>query len=166
MKSFFSYCHLLLNIVSEYFRKKIKANIFLAFFLWKIAMWKGLDFFYVRFWAIFVPNIKNHACTAQGDFSNSFGFRNKYQQEKYKVDIGFPVEVLEITFNPKVKDHLDTSNIKKMRLHFSAHLMDIALMSHLGGDIPLGKAIWIRLAYWCNYASNWCSIHIPVSIFI
>ena len=110
-------------------------------------MWKGLYFFYVRFWAIFVPNIKNNACTAQGDFSNSFGFRNKYQQEKYKVDIGFPVEVLEITFNPKVKDHLDTSNIKKMRLHFSAHLMDIALMSHLGGDIPLGKAICIRLAY-------------------
>ena len=34
-----------------------------------------------------------------------------------------------------------------MRLHFSAHLMDIALMSHLGGDIPLGKAICIRLAY-------------------
>jgi len=86
--------------------------------------------------------------TAQGDFSNSFGFRNKYQQEKYKVDIGFPVEVLEITFNPKVKDHLDTSNIKKMRLHFSAHLMDIALMSHLGGDIPLGMK---RLKDCCPY---------------
>jgi len=76
--------------------------------------------------------------TAQGDFSNSFGFRNRYQQEKYKIDVGFPVEVLEITFNPKIKNHLDATNIKKMRLNFSAHLMDIPLMSHLGGDIPLG----------------------------
>ena len=68
--------------------------------------------------------------TATGDFSNSFGFRNRDQQEKYEFDIGFPVEVLEITFNPKMKNHLNTGNIKKLRLNFSgtSHLMLGCLM--------------------------------------
>ena len=37
VRSFFSYLHLLLNIINYYFKQKITGNIFLAFSLWKIA---------------------------------------------------------------------------------------------------------------------------------
>ena len=42
----------------------------------------------------------------QGNFTETMRFRNRYHQEKYDLDFGFSVEVLEIAFSPEEKNHI------------------------------------------------------------
>jgi hypothetical protein len=79
------------------------------------------------------PGLK--VVSVQGDTTDVLGFRISDHQTKYEFDFGFPVEVLEVEFHPKDKNHLSPQNIQKLRLHLTGYKSDTSIRNNINGGL-------------------------------
>ena len=73
--------------------------------------------------------------SVQGDTTDVLGFRISDHQTKYEFDFGFPVEVLEVEFHPKDKNHLSPKNIQKLRLNLTGYKSDSSIRNNINGGL-------------------------------
>ena len=73
--------------------------------------------------------------SVQGDTTDVLGFRISDHQTKYEYDFGFPVEVLEVEFHPKDKNHLSPKNIQKLKLHLTGYKSDTSIRNNINGGL-------------------------------
>ena len=73
--------------------------------------------------------------SVQGDTTDVLGFRISDHQTKYEFDFGFPVEVLEVEFHPKDKNHLSPKNIQKLRLNLTGYRSDSSIRNIINGGL-------------------------------